>query len=108
VNATLQNAAIVVTKNVAGPLTAELRNMAFKAEWPSDIIVQLTVKADEGALYIEYPDDVEERINDLEYGAEGVSPSPVIRPFMSRYAQNMEQDFSNSIVDILAEIGALG
>jgi hypothetical protein len=108
VNAALNNAAKAVTQNVAGPLTADLRNRAFKAEWPSDIVIQLTVKADEGVLYIEYPDDLEERINDLEYGTEGVSPSPVIRPFMSRYAENMGQDFSNSVVDILAEIGALG
>ena len=107
-NAALKNAAIAVTTNVEGPLTADLRDKAYKAEWPSDIIIQLSVKAKEGALYIEYPDELDERINNLEYGSEGVSPQAVFRPFMSRYATHMESDFSNSVVDVLAEIGALG
>ena len=107
-NASLKNAAIAVTKNVEGPLTASLRDRAYRAEWPSDIIIQLSVKAKDGVLYIEYPDDLDDRISTLEYGAEGVSPQAVIRPFMSRYATHMEEDFSMSIVDVLAEIGALG
>jgi hypothetical protein len=108
VNASLKNAAIAVTKNVEGPLTASLRDRAYRAEWPSDVIIQLNVKAKDGALYIDYPDELDERINNLEYGSEGVSPQAVLRPFMSRYASHMEEDFSNSVVDVLAEIGALG
>ena len=107
-NASLKNAAIAVTKNVEGPLTASLRDRAYRAEWPSDVIIQLNVKAKDGALYIDYPDELDERINNLEYGSEGVSPQAVLRPFMSRYASHMEEDFSNSVVDVLAEIGALG
>jgi hypothetical protein len=108
VNASLKKAAIAVTKNVEGPLTASLRDKAYKAEWPSDVIIQLNVKAKDGALYIDYPDELDERINNLEYGSEGVSPQAVLRPFMSRYASHMEEEFSNSVVDVLAEIGALG
>ena len=107
-NAALKKAAIAVTQNVEGPLTAALRDKAYKSEWPSDIIIQLSVKAKDGALYIDYPENLEERINDLEYGTEGVSPQAVFRPFMSRYASTMENDLSNSVVDVLAEIGALG
>jgi hypothetical protein len=107
-NAALKNAAIAVTKNVEGPLTASLRDKAYKAEWPPEIIIQLSVKAKDGALYIDYPEDLDEQINTLEYGSEGISPQAVFRPFMSRYASTMENDFSNSVVDVLAEIGALG
>jgi hypothetical protein len=108
VNAALKKAALAVTKNVEGPLTADLRDKAYKSGWPADIIIQLNVKAKDGALYIDYPESLDQRINDLEYGLEGVSPQAVFRPFMSRYASTMEVDFSNSVVDVLAEIGALG
>lgn len=107
-NAILKDAAVAATKNLSAPLTAALRDRAYRAEWPADIVLELSVKASDGALYIEYPERLEERIQDLEYGTEETAPRTVLRSFMYRYAAHMETDVTNSVVNVLAEIGALG
>jgi len=104
-NAELQNAAKDVAKKSAIKLTPLLRDMAYKAEWPSDIIIQLEVKAEDANLVVSYPESLEERINDLEYGSEGGAPKPVIRPFNYRYAKNLEEEMSDSLGDVLNEMG---
>jgi hypothetical protein len=107
VNAAMENAAKDVARKSALKLTPVLRDMAFRAEWPSDIIIQLNVEAVDSDLVVSYPDDLEERINDLEYGSEESPASPVIRPFTYRFSKELEREVSETLVDILDEMGVL-
>lgn len=55
VTTSVKTALINVAAAAADRLTPILRNMAIAAGWPSDVVLSLTVKADKGALYIDYP-----------------------------------------------------
>jgi hypothetical protein len=107
VNATLENAAKDVARKSALKLTPVLRDMAYKAEWPSDIIVELKVEAVDANLVVSYPEGLEDRIQDLEYGGENTPPKPVIRQFNYRYAKHLEEEVSDTLANILAEMGVL-
>lgn len=89
----------------ADKLTPVLRNMAIAANWPSDIVLSLTVKAQDGSLVIDYPAEFEDRINDLEYGQRDQAPNAVLRSFVARFASHLEEVMSNAAVDVLADMG---
>ena len=89
----------------ADRLTPVLRNMAIAADWPSDITLNLTVKAKDGVLYIDYPEELEDRINDLEYGQRDQAPNAVLRSFSTRFASHLEEVMSNASVDVLTDMG---
>jgi len=103
----MEKAAQDVARKSALTLTPVLRDMAFRAEWPSDLIIQLKVEAVDSELVVSYPEDLEDRINDLEYGDEKTPAKAVIRPFTYRYAKHLEENVSESLVDILGEMGVL-
>lgn len=106
VNSILEQAANKSAKKSADKLTPVLRYEAAKAGWPGDIIVNLNVRAKDGSLYIEYPEDMDTRINDLEYGdGKDAAPNAVIRPFMARYSSHLEEIVSGTLVDIMGEMG---
>ena len=64
-------------------LTDTLKKMADTAEWPAHIISALTVNVDDDLqMIIQYPEDLQAEIDDLEYGAADTGrPNSVIRPF---------------------------
>jgi hypothetical protein len=99
-------AAKLVAKKSASKLTPELRNMASQAGWPSDIIIELSVKAKDENLYISYPEGLEDKVNNLEYGTPNTAPNAVIRPFTARMHKHLEQEVSESIIAILTDVGA--
>lgn len=103
-NEEIQKAAEAVAAQSAMKLTPELRNMAAQAEWPSNIISEISVKAEGENLYISFPDGLEEQINNLEYGTPNTAPNAVFRPFIARMHQHLEQEVSESIVDILVDM----
>ena len=105
-NAAIEKAAIDVAQKSAQKLTPVLRNMASQAGWPGEVVLELSVKAKDADIYIDYPESIDSVIQDLEYGEEHGTPKAVLRPFMARYAANLEQEVSESIVNILTEIGA--
>jgi len=104
-NIAVENAAKDIARKSALRLTSVLRNMAFRAEWPSDIIVQLVVKAEDENLYISYPEEFEARIQDLEYGTPNTSPQPVLRIFTARYAANLEREVSETLFHLMENMG---
>ena len=43
--------------------------MAHRSGWPAEVISKLEVRSDgSGGLYVYYPEDIAERVEDLEYG----------------------------------------
>jgi len=105
VNATMEKAAIDVARKSARKLTPVLRNMASSAEWPGEIVIQLSVQSEGPNLVVAYPEDLEEQINELEYGSENTPARPAIRPFTYRYSKQLEAEISETVIDILGEMG---
>ena len=77
--------ALVISETI-NPLTTLLRNKALSSGWPSDISERLYITDSDGALIVHIPDDIKEQTLDLEYGTIDKMPSPVIRPFIYKYA----------------------
>lgn len=75
-----------VISEVISPLTYQLRARATSAGWPTDVIEKIYIVDSNGSLVVHVPEDIEEAVLDLEYGTIGKMPSPVIRPFIYKYA----------------------
>lgn len=87
-NASITDIAEDTCDILSNPETLELRVMAKGANWPDNIVNLLTVESDgDGALIINYPENITEDVENLEYGDINSLPTPVIRPFIYR-AQN--------------------
>lgn len=72
---------------LATDLTPKLRQMALESGWPSYIISQLEVRLEGEEMYIYYPDEIKEAVENLEYGDINSLPNAVLRPFMLRAGQ---------------------
>lgn len=105
-NIAIEKAAKDAAQKSALKLTPVLRNMASQAGWPGEVILELSVKAKDANIYIDYPEALDSTIQNLEYGEEKGTHKAALRPFMARYAAHLEQEVSESIVDILTEMGA--
>jgi hypothetical protein len=68
--------------NKTAELTEELRDEATKAGWPTIVVIQLEVVIKDDEFDIDYPAEVSEQIEILEYGTETTPPNPVLRTFM--------------------------
>jgi len=91
----------------ASEFTPLLQDTAIKAGWPPYIVNEMSVAELDGELYVDYPEELTEKINDLEYGTATSSPNAVLRVFISRH-QYQTDDFSDTVyMDALAELGAL-
>jgi lysyl-tRNA synthetase class 2 len=65
------------------------------------------VKEKDGELYIDYPPEMAQQIEDLEYGNKTAAPNAVLRTFLSQH-QTKTDDFNNSVyVEALESMGAL-
>ena len=91
----------------ASEFTPLLKDTAIKAGWPPYIVNEMVVKEEDGELYIDYPPELTNKINDIEYGTQNSAPNSVLRVFLSRH-QSQTDEFSDTVyVDALAELGAL-
>ena len=91
----------------ASEFTPLLKDTAIKAGWPPYIVNEMVVKEEDGELYIDYPNDLTNRINDLEYGTENSAPNAVLRLFLSRH-QSKSDEFSDTVfIDALEVMGVL-
>jgi hypothetical protein len=68
-------------------LTKELQKFASASGWPSNVVSQLSIQNDGYDLVIAYPDHLEQKIEELEYGTQSMPPRSVIRPFTNRYSR---------------------
>lgn len=91
----------------AEEFTPLLQDTAIKAGWPPYIVNEMYVKEEDGELYIDYPTEMAQQIEDLEYGNKTAAPNAVLRTFLSQH-QTKTDDFNNSVyVDALEAMGAL-
>ena len=76
--------ATIYAESAAKKLTLELRDLAVAAGWPADVARSLSVVLNDGSLNIDYPENMDKRIQDLEYGNFQTPPKTVFRKFMYR------------------------
>jgi hypothetical protein len=80
----LNTLAIDVAQRVVPILNQRLKAFASAAGWPSEIVKVMSVEFGEGDIFINYPEELSDEIDDLEYGKPFALPNPVIRPFVER------------------------
>jgi hypothetical protein len=69
-----------------------LFNLASASGWPSDVTDSIKINIDSDLnLSLDYPPEIKNKIEDLEYGAVGEIPNAVIRPFLLRAPRVIEQ-----------------
>lgn len=93
--------ASIYAKSAAKELTVELRDMAVAAGWPTDVASSLSVVLTNGSLNIDYPESMEQRVQDLEYGSFQKPPMSVMRKFMYRTEQVTSQILGGEVLDNL-------
>lgn len=92
----LNSLALDVAKRVIPGLNASLKTYASSAGWPEKVVAAMYVEFDGGDIFINYPENLADEIDDLEYGKPFGLPNPVIRPFIERN--------KSVVVDVLANI----
>lgn len=94
---------------LVAPLTNQLRNIAFASGWPVELIQALTVEIDDThTLYVNYPDEAKEAVENMEYGDINGLPNAVIRPFILRAPALVEETLRKSALqDLFIGVGIL-
>jgi hypothetical protein len=93
-------------KEAAKNLTPQFQKEAINAGWTSDVVMQMTVEEQNGDLYINYPQEIAQKVDELEYGTPTSPPNPAIRKFMSSYSEGTEDVFEKVFEDISVDLGA--
>jgi hypothetical protein len=107
-NKSTHNLASNIAESVTHELTMSLHETARAANWPGELINALEVINDNGSVYVSYPDQLKQRIEDLEYGSTNESPNSVIRPFINRAVSTLSNETKNGVMDYMNETGAGG
>ena len=93
--------ASMYAKSAAKELTLELRDLAVAAGWPTDIASNLSVVLTNGSLNIDYPESMDQRVQDLEYGSFNKPPKSVMRKFQYRTEQVTSNILGGEVLDNL-------
>jgi hypothetical protein len=100
-NAEIDRICQETANSLVGPLTEQLRMMAFSSGWPANLIKQISVKvAEDFTLYV---DGIDEDVEDVEYGSLNSLPNAAIRPFMLRAHFFINKEFEDVLVPKLLE-----
>ena len=92
-----------LSSGLSEELTQELISFAKKSGWPSDIASKLTVAYEDSTLVISYPDSLEAKISELEYGTAGTPPRAVFRPFEVRMRDRITKASSEIALELFME-----
>jgi len=93
-------------KRAAERLTPEFRQEALDAGWPAQIVMQLTVEEVDGELSVQYPENISSEVEDLEYGTPETVPTALIRNFMFRHSEGVQDIFETAFEDVTVSLGA--
>jgi hypothetical protein len=92
---------------LAADLTAMLQKDAINMGWPRQYASALTVSAEGTQIVVGYPEEYEEQINDLEYGAEDTTPIPVLRRFLDKNQEYVSNHLAEASLNYLFDFGIL-
>jgi hypothetical protein len=90
-------------------LTEYLRTIAYRSGWPANYINGMKVSmTDDFTIYVDPNPDLQEDIDDLEYGNLNALPNAAIRPFILRASDVIEQLIEEKALPrLFAELGVL-
>lgn len=108
-NVSLNELSEQAAQELLRPLTKELRLLALSSGWPAEAIKSLTVALDDTyTLYVDYPEDIRETVENLEYGDINGLPNAVIRPFIFRAPKIIEEYIKASMLqELFIETGVI-
>ena len=91
------------TKHISNA-DSEFKALAKSAGWPNELVEQISVTAN---IEFEYPDEIAEQIENLEYGEVGGAPNSVMRPFLARYGKDVAAEQAESFLEEAIPKGVL-
>jgi len=86
-------------------LSEKLQTYAFTRGWPTEVAQSLSIINEEGTYTVSYPNEMKDKILDLEYGTLFTPPHAVIRDFLRD--QIGEEDFNEGISRGFQELGVI-
>lgn len=92
-----------LTAGLSEELTNDIRSFAKKSGWPDNVASKLTVEYADDTLVISYPDSLESKISELEYGTAGTPPRAVFRPFEVRMRDVITKASSQIALELFME-----
>ncbi len=86
----------------AEEMTAALRERATRYGWPQDIVSKMSVAYDGSNLSYNFPEDIEKKVWDLEYGKmPNPAPNSVLRGLEYRMHGFMDEIVDRDLLDTM-------
>lgn len=85
-------------------LTEELRATAKNSGWPQSVINALSITFDGSDIIVDYPKQLSQIVDNLEYGNGSDLPNSVIRAFIYRSGDTVRSVLANRSVNNLFEL----
>lgn len=96
-----------VVNALTSSLTVELRKKADTAGWPSHLTSSLNVVGEDGVIFVSYPEEFKNDIEDLEFGTMNTPPVSVIRPFIYQASSEVAWALKNELAEDVFENGGV-
>ena len=106
-NSITTDSAVESLRSLEPKLTREVRAAAIKAGWPKEVAKVLSVKVEDDAIDVTYPDKYADQIGDLEYGTRTTGPKPVFRMFAKKHAKTVSEAMEKWVMTQLTKSGPL-
>jgi hypothetical protein len=91
-------------QSAAPALTVSLRKQAASRGWPDELTQSLSVVVKQGVFAVDYPAELKEKIEDLEYGTGMQAPASAIRSFQYQLEDFATQIYETHPEDMLEEV----
>lgn len=86
----------------AEEMTAALRDRAARFGWPQDVVSKMSVVYDGSSLNYSFPEDIEKKVWDLEYGKmPNPTPNSVLRGLEYRMHGFMDEIIDPNLLDTM-------
>jgi hypothetical protein len=94
-----------IADSLSPVFTQEFQSIAKASGWPTHLInaIQVVVHPDT-SIALEYPNELQQEIEDLEYGPEFGVANTAIRAFMYRCEATLQSYLTLPIPDMIAEV----
>jgi hypothetical protein len=81
-----------IARTTAKKATSKLRSEAYSNGWPTELSRTLSILHDkEGRFSMDYPQHLESKIFDVEFGTQNTPPNPVMRRFLNRLDETSDE-----------------
>lgn len=68
--------------------TKKLRAHLVRRGWPMAVANQVSIRNQDGSYIVFYPENLSQKVHDLEYGTESRVMNPAIRDFLTNYVSS--------------------